>query len=127
MARSKKQRTPAPSRSTTAGTPSTVVSPVFSTKTSVHPTPDTSDIDEDIPIRPKRNTRARVLSRNANKRPAESNGDSGNDIEGITSLLPKKRRVLTRTAYVEIPVKQAHHLEAKVMARCWLSGVKRLD
>jgi hypothetical protein len=106
-----------------------VVSPVFSTKTSVHPTPDTSDIDdsEDIPIRPKRNTRARVSSRNANKRPAESNGDSGNDIEEITSPLPKKRRVLTRTAYVEIPVKQAHHLKAKVMARRWLSGVKRPD
>jgi hypothetical protein len=106
MTRSRKLRTPVPSRSATVGTPSTVVSPVFSTKSSAQPTPDTSDIDEDAskPMgRPKRTTRSSAST--TIKRPAESDGDSDNDAEGI-SALPKKRRVVTRSAYVEIPVRK---------------------
>jgi hypothetical protein len=102
----------------TAGTPSTGISPVFSTKTSVQPTPDTSDIDEDINIpktvgRPKRITRASFNL--AKKRPAEINGDPDNDAEEMTSSLPRKRRVVTRTAYVEISVKNVCRSHAKVM------------
>lgn len=108
MARSKQQRTPA--RSTTAGTPSTAVSPIFSNKTSAQATPDTSDIDEDAPIkpstRPKRTTRA-SSGANPKKRTAESDDDSDNDAEEKAAALPKKRRAVTRNAYVEIPVQKA--------------------
>ena len=107
MARSRNLRTPAPSRSTTAGTPSTGVSPVFSTKTSAQPTPDTSDIDDDAPKpvgRPKKTTRASTGI--ASKRPAESDKDSDNIAEEDISALPKKRRAVTRSAYVEIPVRR---------------------
>lgn len=95
------------------------VSPVFSTKTSVQPTPDTSDIDQDVAKavgHPKRITRASASA--ASKRPAESDRDPDNDAEEDLSPIPKKRRAVTRTAYIEIPVKKGIRLtsKAKVMS-----------
>jgi hypothetical protein len=117
MARSKEPRTPAPSCSTTAGTSSIGVSPVFSTKTSVQPTPDTSDIDQDVAKavgRPKRITRMSASA--ASKRPAESDRDSDNDVEEDLGPIPKKRRAVTRTAYIEIPVKRGIRLTSRAKA-----------
>lgn len=110
MARSKQQRTPTQSRSTTAGTPGTAVSPVFSNKTSIQPTPETSDIDEDIPKsaeRPKRVTRASSgkVNKASKKRSITSDTQLESDVEEDTSARPKKRRAVTYNAYVEIPVK----------------------
>ncbi|KAF7969408.1 hypothetical protein HWV62_27403 [Athelia sp. TMB] len=105
MPRARKSNIPAASRSTTRGTPSTPVSPDFSNKSSVQPTPDTSDIDEDEPKakeRPKRATRSISA---AKKRPAVTEDESNGSAEEASA--PKKRRAVTRTAFVEIPAKKA--------------------
>jgi DNA repair protein RAD16 len=103
---SRKQRTPS-TRSTTAGTLSNGVSPVFSAKTSVQPTPNTSDNDEDVSkalVPEKRTTRA--SSGLANKRRAESDIDLDSGANEDVSALPKKRRAVARSAFIEIPVVQ---------------------
>lgn len=114
MARSKQQRTPAPSRSTTTGTSTAAVSPVFSNMTSSQPTPATSDIDIDVSKSvgwPKRVTRA--SSGGAAKRPAAGTEDDSDNSDPIA--LPSKRRVLSRTVYVEVPtVKGARKAQPKV-------------
>ncbi|KAH7888148.1 SNF2 family N-terminal domain-containing protein, partial [Phlebopus sp. FC_14] len=81
------------STTTTTATPATSVSPLISNENSVEPeTPQTSDIEEcttkatAVP--------APVVTRNTRKRAAV-------DAEG--SPLPTKRRVVSRTAFVEIP------------------------
>lgn len=53
----------------------------------------------------------------ANKRPAEIDSGPDNDVEEITSSLPRKRRAVTRTAYVEISVKNVRrsYANAKVV------------
>jgi hypothetical protein len=114
MARSKQQRTPAPSRSTTTSTPLTAMSPVFSNKTSIQPTPDTSDIDEDAPKsvgRPKRVTRA--SSGNIIKKRA-TRSDNIIDADDDPSELSKKRRMVSRTVFVDIPLKARTKAKSKV-------------
>lgn len=116
MARSKQKRTPASSRSATMGTPSVAVSPIFSNKTSVQPTPDTSDIEGDMPKsvdRPKRVTRA-SSSNLTKKRAARSEDDQDNN-DPVD--LPKKRRVLSRTVYVDIPTMKGARTKAQPKVR----------
>ena len=90
------------SPSTTSGTGTTNVSPIFSTPVSIKETetPPTSDVDE--PTK-KRTTRARSTTRR--KRAPSSDLDASEPEEAPTKRPAAKRRAVANRAYVEIPYK----------------------
>ncbi len=103
MVRATRQSTRAKSVVSTSATPSTIVSPVFSTKTSVQSnTPETSDIEEgkvQKPRPPLRRSSRSGATTSKNKRPLESDNDERTKLEKAVEP-PRKRR---KAVFVDVP------------------------
>lgn len=111
MARQTRSSGRTKSGASTSTTPSSVVSPVFSTKTSVQSTtPDTSDVDTNTPGKSKgRATRSVTVG--VKRKRASSPGPSEVATEPVT---PQRRKRQGPQAYVEIPLRASRSLALKV-------------
>ncbi|GBE79098.1 DNA repair protein [Sparassis crispa] len=112
--------------SATPNTPTTVVSPLFSARTSEQATPDTSDIDAELPklkptVQTRRTTRMSTI-RKGTKRALESEKELDDDAPAIGK--PTKRRVITKEVYVEISVPKRIAKKTTPIGKQSVSGQK---
>lgn len=90
-----------PASSTTGDTPTTLGTPIFSTRTSVagdEESPNTSDMDEDVvPIKREAPARSSKLKRSLNVSEEEAQEESE------VSIPARKRRAVAKRVYVQVP------------------------